>query len=273
MLRTILFTMLLLVPSLVHAMEMDIFQDMIDIIHANDFASVEKFFDENRTLYLNDPEYYVLLLNYALAKGRQNQLVIAKGEPQEGDLELRDDKTGDVVGFMGERLNHDAELIVNSITETQHAQQFFQNRLDIHFGIVHLAFQIERWDIVSIQLIDILRTSNAIQHDWKWGSINSMEGEPQGFMLENVQAKVFTLFQRESQETDTVVETVSKALIREFPEVIYGYSNLGVLYMATQQYDVAEQYLQQALHIDPHDEIVRGNLDVLKKRREQQHNK
>jgi Flp pilus assembly protein TadD len=46
---------------------------------------------------------------------------------------------------------------------------------------------------------------------------------------------------------------------------------LGVLYLANKKYDLAEKYLNQAIAIDPKDEVVKGNLDLLKERRKQKH--
>jgi Tfp pilus assembly protein PilF len=56
-------------------------------------------------------------------------------------------------------------------------------------------------------------------------------------------------------------------MIKEYPDVIYGYANLGVLYLANNKFDLAEKYLNQALTIDPNDEIVLGTLSILKERR------
>jgi tetratricopeptide (TPR) repeat protein len=264
--------MMLLIPSLSLGMEAELFQRQFDLIQAEELESVEAFLTENRERYAQDPEYYVLLLNYAFMKGHRNELIVAAGEPQDGDIAVSDPETGEVVGFIGNRLSEDPDLIVNSITETQQAQQHFPQRLDIHFGIVHIASLIQRWDIMGAQLVNIVRTSNTLQHHWQWGSINTMDGDPREFMLENVQAKISLLFHAEHQEADAAIEDVSEALIEEFPEVIYGYANLGVLYLATQQYASAEHYLNQALGIDPQDEIVNGNLEILRKKKIQHQN-
>lgn len=269
--RKLLMIMLFVLSPISLAMDADLFQHQIDHIQAEEFETVEAFLDENREQYAQDPEYYVILLNYAFMKGHRNELVVEAGDPQEGDMAVSDPKTGEVVGFIGKRLNEDRDLIVTSIAETQQAQQYFPQRLDIHFGIAHIASQIERWDIMAAQLVTILHTSNTIHHQWQWGSINTMDGEPRAFMLENVQGKVFDLFHIESEDADAAIQRVSEALIEEFPEVIYGYANLGVLYLATERYELAEDYLNQALRIDPQDEIVNGNLEMLQQKQEELH--
>ena len=87
-------------------------------------------------------------------------------------------------------------------------------------------------------------------------------------MLENVQSRIQQLFRAEDEVADRMLIKVSEAMIKYYPEVIYGYSNLGVIYLATGKYDLAEKYINQALAINPDDSIVKGNLEILKKRRQ-----
>jgi hypothetical protein len=203
-----------------------------------------------------------------LSKGYLKQTVIAKGEPGEGDFPVQDSTTGEVIGFIGERtVPGDKQLIVRSIVETKAALKHFNDRLDIHFGIAHIAFENKLWDVLKQQLLEILKVSKSISNKWKWGAINTMQGDPKDFMLGNIQSKINDLFHVDSEETDNVVEAVSDAMIREYPRVIYGYSDLGVLYLAQKKYDLAEKYLNQASAIDPKDEIVKGNLKILREKR------
>jgi tetratricopeptide (TPR) repeat protein len=139
--------------------------------------------------------------------------------------------------------------------------------LDIHFGIVTVPAAANRWDIVGNQLLDILTVSKSIKHQWKWGPIGSMEGEPRTFMVENVQSKIRELFRAENETADKMLLKVSKAMIQYYPEVVYGYSNLGVIYLATGNYALAEKYINQALSIDPDDPVVQSNLKVSKQRK------
>jgi tetratricopeptide (TPR) repeat protein len=249
-------------PSL--AMDKTVFKSMMDRIDAKDFASVEKFLDKEKESLKQDPEYHVILLNYAYAK-RNNTLIIAKGKPKEGDIAIGDKDTGEAVGFI--RQGGD-EIIVDAIVQTRQALPAFSYRLDIHFGIVTIAADIKRWDIVGNQLVDILTVSKSIKNRWKWGPIGSMEGEPRTFMLENVQSKINQLFRAEDEIADKMLIKASEAMIKYYPEVIYGYSNLGVIYLATGKYDLAEKYINRALAINPDDPIVKGNLEILKKRKQ-----
>lgn len=246
-----------------HAMDQSVFQDMIDRLNAKDLESVGAFLSNEEKRLKHDPEYHVILLNYAYLK-RNSTLVIARGEPQEGDIAIQQKDTGEAVGFI--RQGGD-DIIVNAIAQTQQALPAFNNRLDIHFGIVAIASAIKHWDIVGNQLVDILTVSKSIKNQWEWGPVGSMEGEPRTFMLENVQSRIEKLFRAKDEIADRMIIKASEAMIHHYPEVIYGYSNLGGIYLATGKYDLAEKYINQALAIDPDDPVVKGNLKILQQRK------
>jgi tetratricopeptide (TPR) repeat protein len=246
-------------------MDVDEYQDIMEKINSNEFAPVKEFLDKNIVKYEQDPEYYVILLNYSFAVS--NRFVIAQGEPQKGDFALLDKETGETVGFMGDRQIESGEIVIKALNDTQEALQFFNDRLDIHFGVIHIAQSFKYWDIVEKQLTEILTLSKSNNNEWLWGSINSMDGDLREFMLENVQSKINGLFYEGNETADNALESVSKVMIKAYPDVVYGYSNLGVLYLAKNKLDLAEKYLNLALSINPNDEIVNGNIEQLKQRR------
>lgn len=253
-------------------MDVEVFHDMIEKIKSKEFDTVEEFLEKNRGIYSKDPEYYVILLNYSLAKGNKEQVLISKGEPKKGNFKwyatMIHSETGEL-GFITSINKPDVELMLNGIAKTQKALSFFNNRFDIHFGIVRLASLIKHWDIVGSQLLEILKVSKANNDQWEWGLLDSMNGDPRKFVLENVQIRLEELLQVGSEEAYNALKTVSETMVKEYPDVINGYSNLGALYLANNNYELAEKYLNQAIAIDPNDKIVRGNLETLKERRKQ----
>jgi len=257
---------LLLGPVSAPAMESQVFDALIAQIRAEDYEPVKAFLDANREALKQDPEYYVLLLNYVGNKGRSGGLMVAQGEARPGELELRDPETGEPVGFMGSRVSYDEALIVDGLRTTQKAMAPFRERLDIHFGIVAIAEMVERADIVGEQLVTILKTSREIDNRWTWGPINAMDGEPKGFMIDNVLDRTYKLFYAESPAADQALEDVSRALVTYYPELVYGYANLGSLNLARGNFEEALSYYNKALEIDPDDEVVRENLKLLKEK-------
>ncbi|MEO7780954.1 MAG: tetratricopeptide repeat protein [Candidatus Nitrotoga sp.] len=239
----------LLIPSAVSAVDNELFNDLISKIRFKDYAQVEKFLESNKPSLASYPEYYVLLLNYVISKGDKTGIVVAKGTPNGDDLSLTSKESGEVVGFLGTRGGYDEELIVNGITDTQKALKSFNSRLDIHFGIVSVAARIERLDIVGNQLKKILEDSIKLDNKWIWGPINSMDGDPKEFMIQNVVSNTSLLFRANTKQADEALTSVSETLVKLYPNEIYGYANLGTLCLAQKEYDCAEQYYNHALKL------------------------
>jgi Flp pilus assembly protein TadD len=86
-------------------------------------------------------------------------------------------------------------------------------------------------------------------------------------MLDNVQSRIQQFFRAEDEIADKMLIKPSDAMVQYSPDVIYGYSNLGVIYLATGKHAPAEKHINQALAIDPNDPIVKGNLKTLKERK------
>ena len=253
------FLVISLTPFLCFAMDQVIFESLMSEIKNNQFENAEKYLEDNKKISENDPEYYVVLLNYAVHKAYQPQLAIAQGNPKQGEYALKD-KKGNVSGFIGVRNKFNEELIVDAINQTQQAISNFKSRLDIHFGVAVIAKQIKRWDIVANQLVDVLEISREINNKWEWGSINGMGDNPEEFMLENVQGYASQLFSVNSDNANKALRKISLALIKYYPMNIFGYANMGSLHAANEQYKEAEEYYTKALEIAPNDEMVRANV-------------
>ena len=145
----LLAIVLAFIPSVSFAISNAELNEQLSNIQSKKFSKIEKYLNDNKTKLASDPEYFVLLLNYVMWKGDRSGVVVAKGKPSSGDLELRDQDTGEVVGFVGSREAYDDALMIDGIRRTQKAIKEFNSRLDIHFGIIAVAERIKRWDIVG----------------------------------------------------------------------------------------------------------------------------
>lgn len=139
----------------------------------------------------------------------------------------------------------------------------FENRLDIHFGIIAVAQQIKHWDIIATQMVDVLKISRSNSNNWQWGPISSLDGDPKEFMLSNIQGHAGRLFKQETEEADQALRKIASALIKYYPKNVMGYANMGTLHAVKKEYAQAEQYYRDALKIAPNDEIVKANIKRL----------
>lgn len=248
-------------PSM--AMDKAVFKSMMDKLDAGKYKAVEQYLIREEKRLITDPEYHVISLNHAI---RKRSHILAGGQNTKGDdIALGQNENKKAVEMV--RQGGD-ELVLNAIKKTRKSLPGFKNRLDIHLGIVALSAAIGNWNFVGEQLVEILTVSKTIRNRWAWGPVGSMQGDPKTFMLQKVQARIEQLFQVKSRVADRMLIKASKAMIRHYPDVIYGYTNLGVISMVTGKLDQAEKYLNQALEIDPDDHLVKKNLQILKQRKQ-----
>jgi len=143
-----------LFTSTAYALDSAEFENIFQLMKDKELAKVESFLDRNETKLNTDPDYYVLLINYAVQKSINNHIVVAQGKPKGGDIALLSEETGEQAGFIGERTEVNMSLFNKTISDTNKALlQHFPERLDIHFGLVILASQAQQWKAVSTQLV------------------------------------------------------------------------------------------------------------------------
>lgn len=257
--KSLLLALLLTTASF--ALDSLFIAEMMDSLNAKNHTPVEKFLESNKGS--EDPEYYVLLLNYSYSKGVKEQINFGSGEAQEGDLELKTVEGEEPAGFIRIEEQIDTNLILSGIERTQKALKDFNHRLDIHFGIIHIAAYLKQWDIVAEQSTTILALSKEIENKWTWGTINTMGADPEEFMIDNIQSRAADLFYLESPEADDAIIAISKALTKYYPDRVYGFTNLGTIYSLRGDYKLAEKNYKKALRIAPEDEIVKKNIERL----------
>lgn len=233
-------------------------------LSAEKFDEVKIFLDTNYVKYQKDPEYYVLLLNYSFLKSRTAGVVVSTEEPKEKGLGQQ--KNDQVLGVLGERVSFDENVLMDGILKTQSALVYFPNRLDIHLGITYIAKEASLWEVVGHQSVAVLETSKLNSNEWLWGNVNKFEGDPRDFMLQNIASNSATLFRAEDDSADSALVNISNSLIANYPNEVYGYSNLGVLASVNKDYESATRFFHAALELSPNDEVVLQNLKNVESR-------
>lgn len=252
------------------AMDKKEVEQKIDEIKSGELENVEKFLLQNQEKLKRDPEYYVILLNYSWKKGQDIEKIsispinsiTRKSSSYYPLLDLKSKKPLALMEVETDKSQRD-KIFLEGINRTQAALPNFPDRLDIHFGIISMAQRTKNWNLLESQLIEVLKISKQIDNQWKWGFIGYFKGEPKDFMLDNVQSNLNELFSVESPSTDESIIQVSKLLVEMYPESVYGYTNLGVIYSLKAEYDLAQSNLNKAKLIAPNDPVVLNALERL----------
>jgi len=257
------YLLLVLSAASVQALEQAQFDELLADLQAGKLESVADFLDKNPKLATTDPDYTVLLLNHGFMANRNSRLIVAQGEPEEGDYELASLDDPSVKGFMREQVTFNNEAIIKVIQVAQKNLKSFPEYLDIHFGIAAIASGIGEWKIATEQLVSMLKHSREIDNQWKWGKVGGIDGAPEEFMIQSVLPYSSELYRLETPETDQLLIQLSEALIQYYPKKVYGYANLGSFYAVTGKKEKAREYYQKALEVDPDDQVVKQNLEYL----------
>jgi len=257
------YLLLVLSAASVQALEQAQFDELLADLQAGKLESVADFLDKNPKLATTDPDYTVLLLNHGFMANRNSRLIVAQGEPEEGDYELASLDDPSVKGFMREQVTFNNEAIIKVIQVAQKNLKSFPEYLDIHFGIAAIASGIGEWKIATEQLVSMLKHSREIDNQWKWGKVGGIDGAPEEFMIQSVLPYSSELYRLETPETDQLLIHLSEALIQYYPKKVYGYANLGSFYAVTGKKEKAREYYQKALEVDPSDQIVKQNIELL----------
>ena len=233
--------------------ELDI-QPLLINIENKEYMNVDKFLSDNK--YKNNPEYYVVLLKYTISKGTHTHTVRGfKGNAR----------------TIGTKIEYDNKLIINAITKTQKKLNNFNNRLDIHLDILNIAYQIKEWQIIENQLINVLKASKQINKKWNYGRMKNINKEFDDFIYNYILEHMYKLFIINNPKADNALYNSSLALIKYYPNLVYGYNNIGqVEEVKKKNYIVAKEYYTKALEINKNDKIMLENLRRINKKIETQ---
>ena len=135
----------------------------------------------------------------------------------------------------------------------------YPDRLDMHFGKIHVLGEIEDYQNQFLNIINVIKISKQNKNKWLW-SDNKPVKNAQSFMLDNIQSRVYNLIQLGDQASLKNAKTISQALIDYYPESIFGYSNVGVIYMSENKFREALGYLKKAEAIDSKDIVIINNI-------------
>lgn len=237
------------------------YENVISLIQSKNYSEAFSELSEMRNTYSNDPEYYALIINYYFSKSMSDGIVLRKGEPSQDEyLTLYDSTNTNPVGVVEGQTTYNLDTLNVGLKEFEVGLEKFQNRLDLHLGLIHTLLVTEQYTRLQDRLLSVLNISREIKNNWLWSFNEPYSENSQEEFLGAIQDNLYQLFQKENSEADSVLVTTSKSLINYYPNCIFGYNNLGAVYSVSKRYDLAKEYFEKALKIDETDIMVLANL-------------
>lgn len=214
------------------AISEDAFKATIGLIQNKQFGEAFGKIEQVRQAEPNDPEYYVLAVNYYYMKSISD---------------------GDSTGFNRDTLNLGISILKQGLNN-------HPNRLDMYVGIIAIFEAAGMLDEMTQFILTMLDKNNSRIDSWSWYFSKPYEGDSRQFIQNNVQSRMANLLQIGTPHTDSLSATIAQAQINYFPESVYGFANMGTLYMMQKNPDKGLTYFLDALKVSPNDGIVISNI-------------
>ncbi len=223
------------------------------IVHLNQW---EKSEPEN-------PEVYIGYFNYYIRKGSESGVSFDK-KPKDNKktIAIVDPKTGEAVAYLNDATFYNIEEMTKAFEYINKGLEFSPDRLDMHFGKIHLLNEIKDYKNASKSLMKVLELSISNNNKWLW-SDNQKLDDGQNIFIENAQDYYEVWFNADTKESLEAIKDSSMVQVKLYPKHIFAYNNLASYYAIKKQYNKALEYSLEAEKINPKDTIVLNNIAII----------
>jgi len=257
----ITFGVLLLAVAVQAGVTKDKYDSVVALIQAEKYDSAYAEIQAIKAVDSTDPEYYALAINYYVLKSYSEWVEVVPGVPEGIDPTLiMTDSIGDTVGYMRDHAGYDLDTLGVGVQILREGLALYPDRLDMHIGLVHVAQSAELYEVMTDELLDILKRKTENGDRWLWSFSEPLAEDPREFILENIQVRASMLFELNSPKADSLAKMLSEAMLEHFPNSPYGHANLGTLYAMNEDNARSLDHFLKALEIAPTDAIVITNI-------------
>ena len=208
----------------------------------------------------NNPEMFISYFNYFISRSRFSGISIDTEQKGSGPtMEITDSQSGEIVGYLNDSIQYNIEDILTAVEYLNRGLDIAPDRLDMHFGKIHILNEIGQYKIAGNELFDTLVISKRINNNWLWANNEGIEnGEL--FFINNIQDYYSLWLNVATKEAYDQIKLCTEKQIELYPEHIQAYNVLAIYYLVNGQFQEGLKYLLQAEKIDPNDCIVLINI-------------
>jgi tetratricopeptide (TPR) repeat protein len=210
-----------------------------------------------------DPEVYIAWFNYYINRKMKTGMAIdASIDTKKPYMIITDPESGKVVGYLGDKVYYDYEDVMSAIGYLDAGLCLASNRLDMHFGKIHILGAIGEYEKQAAVVNQVLERAVKNRHQWLWNQNKSLPDGKQ-FLLDNVQHYHESWFQQKTKASMDAILAVSVKQIALFPDQMSGYNVLSYYYNIQNRKDEAMRVLLKAYSVKKDDYIIIGNIGML----------
>ena len=225
------------------------------------YSELFEYLQEWETKESSNPELLIAYANYYIYRNRFSgaHLVGKDYEVRGQSIQFSDIQTGEIAGYIVGSTHYDEEDIIKAVEYLDRGIKIAPNRLDIHFGKIHILNEIENYKDAGQALRAVLEISKKNNNEWFWINNEKMENTEHHF-LHVIQPYYGAWLKADTKESLAQVKQCAEKQIELYPKHIYAYNNLAVSHYAQGQSQEALRYFLQAEKIEPNDSRVLFNL-------------
>lgn len=205
-----------------------------------------------------DAELYISFFNYHFNRSIVEFISIDPYPTSSNSMEFSD-SLGNVTGYFNSNYSINKEELQLGINYINRGIKLHPNRLDMRFGKVYAYGESEDWEAFKETIIATVKHSKKNKNKWLWAEGESLE-DPKEFMLTTIQSYVLQLYDTNVDSLLLPMREIALSIIDIYPRHVESYSNIGITYLLTQQYDLGLEALLDAEKINPEDAIVLSNI-------------
>jgi len=241
-------------------------KEYYDLLGRKKYDDLAKHLIIWKNQYPKDADVYLAYSNYYLNRkmhivyvGEGTSPILSKDEIifphlQNKQLMVKDPKTNERVGSFTVKTVINLKDIKEAIKYVKTAIKLAPNRLDMHLVLINFLYLNSEHENLVETIKALLVFSKQINNRWLLET-NPIEG-PEEF-LDELQRLLFIYLKIEKNK-DSLIE-ISNEFIKNYPNSVLGYSNLGAIYSKS-DIELSIKYYMMAQKIKPEDSIVLYNL-------------
>lgn len=208
-------------------------------------------------------EFYINYFNYYLNKSVQSGISISTNKPQGEHVELTNTDDGKKA-YIGENIAFEKAGVKKAIEKISVGIEKYPQRLDMHFGKIHIFSMIEDWQSFKNEIIKVIDYSKKIDNQWFWSENEKLENGKE-FFLQGIVDYQVTIFEKFGESGLADVYTIANHLLKYYPDNVASITNVANYHLQKNNLNKALKFLLRAEKVDPSDPIVLVNIAYLYK--------
>lgn len=208
------------------------------------------------------PDLYISYFNYYFKLAEHDKYVVsANGELNNFEFTT---SAGQKIGYLSNKISYNPVYFSKALEKIKEGVDLYPERLDMRYGIISAYEKSEKWVRFTDEVLKTIKFSRAIDNEWKWTDNTVFVGGELSFLngIDQYQAR---LFESGDDALLSHMRIIAEEIISQYPNHIQSYSDMGITYILTEEYDKAIEVMLKAEMKEPENPTIMGNIAYIYK--------